>query len=113
MKAESGFQLFAYGLMGNYVHPLLKETAEPLEVIFRRLGASYVYDYNFVREPCNGKHLEDEGARRLTDREAIARLQEVCGCARVQELGSWTGARRDGAIRTPWPRASPSASWQG
>ena len=177
-KEEGGFQLFAYCLMGNHVHLLLKEAREPLELVFRRIGASYVYYYNwkyqlhghlfqdrfrseaieddayfldvlryicqnpikaglckspldypwlgcsaltkssalldglgsltdlageyllrFVCEPCNGKHLEDEGSRRLTDQEAIDRLREVCGCDRVQEIGSWSGARRDEAIR--------------
>ncbi len=44
-KRESGFQLFAYCLMGNHVHILLKEEKEPLEVIFKRIGSTYVsYD---------------------------------------------------------------------
>lgn len=177
-KAEDRFRLFAYCLMGNHVHLLLQEAQDPLELVFRRIGASYVYYYNwkyqlhghlfqdrfrsetveddayfldvlryicqnpvkaglckspldypwlgcsgitkdsalldpfgsltdlagedllrFVREPCSGKHLDDEGSRRLTDREAIARLREVCGCDTVQEMGRWIGEQRDAAIR--------------
>lgn len=45
-KAISGFKLFAYCLMGNHVHLLLKEEKEPLEQIIRRLGARFVYWYN-------------------------------------------------------------------
>ena len=53
----------------------------------------------FVSEACSREHLEDEGARRLTDREAIVRLCEVCGCESVQEVARWNGERRDQAIR--------------
>ena len=177
-KTESGFKLYAYCLMGNHVHLLLKEEREPLELLFRRIGASYVYYYNwkyqlhghlfqdrfrseaieddayfldvlryicqnpvkaglskspldypwlgcsgittasalldpfgtltdlagedllrFVSEACSREHLEDEGARRLTDREAIVRLCEVCGSESVQEVARWNGERRDEAIR--------------
>ena len=45
-KEISGFQLYAYCLMGNHVHMLLREGAEPLETIFKRIGISYVYYYN-------------------------------------------------------------------
>ena len=45
-KEISGFQLYAYCLMGNHVHMLLREGAEPLEKIFKRIGTSYVYYYN-------------------------------------------------------------------
>ena len=46
-KRESGFQIYAYCLTGNHVHILLKEGKEPLEVIFKRIGSSYVYYYNW------------------------------------------------------------------
>lgn len=42
----SHYELYAYCLMGNHVHLLLKTTDEPLETIFRRIGASFVYWYN-------------------------------------------------------------------
>jgi REP element-mobilizing transposase RayT len=45
-KKISGFWIFAYCLMGNHVHLLLKEGLEPLEQVMRRLCGSYVYWYN-------------------------------------------------------------------
>lgn len=45
-KAISGYQVFAYCLMGNHVHLLLKEGFESLEHTFKRIGAKYVYWYN-------------------------------------------------------------------
>ena len=45
-KETSEFRLYAYCLMGNHVHLLLQEGKEPLELIFKRLGVSYVAYYN-------------------------------------------------------------------
>ena len=45
-KEISHYQIYAYCLMGNHVHILMKAEAEPLETIFRRIGSSYVYWYN-------------------------------------------------------------------
>lgn len=45
-KLACGFELFAYCLMPNHVHLLIREGSEPLATAFRRLGASYVYWYN-------------------------------------------------------------------
>lgn len=47
VKKKSGFYLYAYCLMGNHFHLLLKEGHEPLSMIFKRLGSSYVYYYNW------------------------------------------------------------------
>ncbi len=41
-KEASHFSLYAYCLMGNHIHLLLKEEKEPLELIFKRIGARYV-----------------------------------------------------------------------
>ena len=41
-----GFQLYAYCLMTNHVHLLMKAGHEPLELIFKRIGCRYVYWYN-------------------------------------------------------------------
>jgi len=43
---KSGYIIFAYCLMGNHFHLLIKENAEKLGIIMRRIGASYVYWYN-------------------------------------------------------------------
>ena len=46
-KAASGFELFAYCLMGNHVHLLMRTKNENLDKIFKRIGARYVYWYNW------------------------------------------------------------------
>ena len=46
VKEQSHFELYAYCLMGNHVHILLKTGDESLDTIFRRIGASFVYWYN-------------------------------------------------------------------
>ncbi|MBW6464416.1 MAG: transposase [Firmicutes bacterium] len=45
-KEISGYELYAYCLMSNHVHLLLKEGEESIGTVFRRIGASYVYWYN-------------------------------------------------------------------
>ena len=45
-QAVSHYELYAYCLMGNHIHLLLKTGDEPLDRIFRRIGASFVYWYN-------------------------------------------------------------------
>ncbi len=45
-KEKSGFELYAYCLMNNHVHLLLKSQKDPLEIIFKRIGSNYVYWYN-------------------------------------------------------------------
>ena len=45
-KEISGYKLFAYCLMGNHVHLLIKAEQEPLEKIFRRVSGKYVFWYN-------------------------------------------------------------------
>ena len=44
---ESGYTIYAYCLMGNHIHLLIKEEREELGIAFRRIGASYVYWYNW------------------------------------------------------------------
>lgn len=46
-KLISGYNVFAYCLMGNHIHLLLKVEKENLEQIFKRIGARYVYWYNW------------------------------------------------------------------
>ena len=46
-KTASCFELYAYCLMGNHIHLLLKTIGEELDQIFKRIGARYVYWYNW------------------------------------------------------------------
>ena len=45
-KNASGFTLYAYCLMSNHVHLLLRAGSEPIDQIFKRLGSKFVYWYN-------------------------------------------------------------------
>lgn len=45
-RKKSEFRLYAYCLMGNHAHFLVKEGKEDLGVTVKRVGASYVYWYN-------------------------------------------------------------------
>lgn len=45
-KVVSGYEVYAYCLMGNHLHLLMKVGKEPLEQLMRRICGSYVYWYN-------------------------------------------------------------------
>lgn len=45
-KEVSDFEIYAFCLMPNHVHLLIKTGEEPLELIFKRIGSRYVYWYN-------------------------------------------------------------------
>ena len=45
-KKECSFEVYAYCLMGNHVHLLLKEGDVCVSEVMKRIGASYVYWYN-------------------------------------------------------------------
>ncbi len=42
----SHYEIYAFCLMGNHVHLLIRVWEEPLHLIFRRIGATFVYWYN-------------------------------------------------------------------
>lgn len=46
-KKTSCFKLLGYCLMGNHAHLLMQEEKEGMELIFRRIGAGFVYWYNW------------------------------------------------------------------
>ena len=46
MKEQCGFSLYAYALMSNHVHLLIKVGEQPLEHIFKRIGGKYVFWFN-------------------------------------------------------------------
>ncbi|AGL01679.1 transposase [Desulfoscipio gibsoniae] len=47
---DGGYSLYAYCLMGNHIHLLMKEEKEDLGTSIKRIGASYVYWYNWKYE---------------------------------------------------------------
>ena len=46
-KAVSGYKVFAYCLMSNHIHLLLKVEKEDVDLIIKRIAGSYVYWYNW------------------------------------------------------------------
>ena len=45
-KEQCGYSIYAYCLMGNHIHLLLKEGTESLEQVFKRVCGKFVYWYN-------------------------------------------------------------------
>ena len=54
-RDECGYTVYAYCLMGNHFHILLKEGVEALDSVFKRIAGSYVYWYNW--KYCRTGHL--------------------------------------------------------
>ena len=46
-KAVSGYKVFAYCLMSNHIHMLVKVEQEDLDLLMKRIEGSYVYWYNW------------------------------------------------------------------
>ena len=57
-KVISGYKLFAYCLMSNHVHLLLKVEKEDIDLIIKRIASSYVYWYNWKYKR-NGHLFQD------------------------------------------------------
>ncbi|MBR6509312.1 MAG: transposase [Clostridia bacterium] len=57
-KAISGYKIFAYCLMSNHIHLLLKVEKEDIDLIVKRIASSYVYWYNWKYKR-NGHLFQD------------------------------------------------------
>ena len=51
-KEQCGYEIYAYCLMGNHIHILLKEGKENLTVVLKRIAGSFVYWYNWKYRRC-------------------------------------------------------------
>jgi REP element-mobilizing transposase RayT len=51
-KILSGSRIFGYCLMGNHIHMLIQEGNEDMGMFMRRIGARYVYWYNWKYKRC-------------------------------------------------------------
>ena len=68
-KDLCGYTIYAYCLMGNHIHLLLKEGREDLTLVFKRIAGSYVYWYNWKYHRCGhlfqdrykSEPVEDDG----------------------------------------------------
>ena len=67
-KHISGFKIFAYCLMGNHIHLLIKEDEEKLELIFKRIGVRFVKWYNQKYQRC-GHLFQDRFKSEVVDDE--------------------------------------------
>ena len=57
-KEISRYELYAYCLMGNHAHLLLKTVDEDLEHVFKRIGTRYAYWHN-VKDKRSGHLFQD------------------------------------------------------
>jgi REP element-mobilizing transposase RayT len=107
VKKRSGFSLYAYCLMDNHVHLLIKENAEPISTIVKRLGARYVFWYNRKYKRCGhlfqdrykSDAIEDDAHFIVVLRYILQNPVRAGICGRADEykwcsLGSATGALR-------------------
>lgn len=67
-QEKSGYEIFAYCLMHNHVHLLIKEGEEELGLVFRRLGVAYVFWYNWKYSRC-GHLFQDRYKSQVVDSE--------------------------------------------
>ena len=60
-KEVSEFDIFAYCIMSNHIHMLIRETEESISNIIKRISSSYVFWYNKKYERCG--HMFQERFR--------------------------------------------------
>ena len=68
-REQCGYTVYAYCLMGNHVHILLKEGKENLTLVLKRIAGSFVYWYNWKYHRCGhlfqdrfkSEPVEDDG----------------------------------------------------
>ena len=68
-KGVSGYEIYAYCLMGNHIHMLIKTGNEPLDTSLRRIGASFVYWYN-IKYARSGHLFQDRFKSEAIDSNA-------------------------------------------
>lgn len=96
-KAVSKYEIYAYCLMSNHVHLLLKENKEPISAAIKRISASYVYWYNskygrcghLFQERYKSEVIEDD-AYLLTALRYIHQNPVKAGIARDSQDYKWS-----------------------
>ncbi len=97
-KHESDFSLYAYCLMSNHFHLLLKQNTDPLELIFKKIGCAYVYYYNWKYE-LHGHLFQDRFRSEVieSDEYFLDALRYICqnpvkaGLCKLPEDYNWLG----------------------
>jgi REP element-mobilizing transposase RayT len=57
-KKQCGYAIYAYCLMGNHIHLLIKEGQEDLTQIFKRIAGTYTYT-NCTKKVCQSGRSAD------------------------------------------------------
>lgn len=73
-KDICGYELFAYCLMDNHIHLLLREGKEPLSIVFRRLLDSYVHWYNAKYDRCGNLFQDRYKSEPVNDERYFLKL---------------------------------------
>ena len=68
-KAISEYEVYAYCLMGNHFHLLLKVGKEDLALVIKRIAGSYVYWYNLKYRRC-GHLFQDRYKSEVVENDA-------------------------------------------
>ena len=113
-KELSGFKLYAYCLMPNHVHLLIKVGEEPIDVLTKRLGTSYVHWFNdkydrvghLFQDRFKSENVEDEEYF-FTVLRYIIQNPFKAGLERKIGTYSWTSYHEyssgEGFITDIWP----------
>jgi putative transposase len=75
-KKSNNYELYAYCLMSNHVHLLIKEVEDTIQRLMKRLGVSYVYYFN--KKYNRVGHLFQDRYKS----ESIDTEQYLLGCSR-------------------------------
>jgi len=99
-KRVSGFDLYAYCLMENHAHLLIKEGTESIEQIMKRIGTRYVIRYNrkyqrsghLFQDRFKSEVVEDDGYF-LTVLRYIHQNPQKAGLGKGPDLYPWSSCR--------------------
>ncbi|MBE6981495.1 MAG: transposase [Ruminococcaceae bacterium] len=94
-KEVCGYSIYAYCLMGNHIHILIKEGQENLAQVFKRIAGSYVYWYNWKYHRCGhlfqdrykSEPVEDDGYLLTVLRYIHQNPVKAKLCKRAEEYG--------------------------
>lgn len=99
-KEICGFTLYAYCLLGNHIHILLKAGKEEPGLIFKRIGVRYVYWYNFkygrtghlFQDRFKSEPVDDEGYFLAVLRYILQNPVKAGLCDKAEEY-RWSSCR--------------------
>lgn len=85
-KGKCDYTIYAYCLMSNHVHLLLKVGQEPLEKVMRRICASYVRWYNYKYERI-GYLFQDRFKSEVVENEdTVSRVENILELQKLDKV---------------------------